>query len=101
MSVNVETNVRPDPDSVLVDIANYVLTKGGAYPLIMNAANEVAVSFFLNKKIKFLDIIKTVRYILKNSNNTKITKIEDVYTANELAKYQTRNYILRKNGLTN
>ena len=82
-----------------LDLAKFVLNKGGAYPLIMNAANEVAVSFFLQNKIQFLDIIKTVKYIVSNSTNTKINNIEDVYKVNELAKYQTNNYILKRNGL--
>ena len=43
---------------VSLKMAKYVLCKGGSYPLIMNASNEVAVKYFLNNKIKFLDIIK-------------------------------------------
>ena len=30
--------------------------KGGLVPTVLNAANEVAVQFFLDKKIKFLEI---------------------------------------------
>ena len=35
-----------------INLAYEVLKKGGAYPLIFNAVNEVAVDFFLKKKIK-------------------------------------------------
>ena len=36
-----------------INLSYYVLKKGGSYPLIFNTANEVAVSFFLKKKLNF------------------------------------------------
>ncbi len=49
----------------LLRIAYDVLEKGGAYPCIMNAANEVAVHSFLNRKIGFLDIPAIVEQTLE------------------------------------
>jgi 1-deoxy-D-xylulose-5-phosphate reductoisomerase len=45
-------------------IAQTALQIGGLAPTILNAANEVAVSQFLNKKIGFLDIIEIVERVL-------------------------------------
>lgn len=41
-------------------LAIYALKKGGNVPCVLNAANEIAVSAFLNDKINFLDITSIV-----------------------------------------
>ena len=79
-------------------MAKNVLKLGGAYPLIMNASNEIAVKHYLNKKIKFLDIIKIVKYILQNSKKERINNMEDVYRLDTLTRNKTEQYILEKNG---
>jgi len=43
-----------------IDIARESMRKGGAAPTAMNAANEAAVSAFLDRRIGFLDIASTV-----------------------------------------
>ena len=85
--------------SVSLNIAKYVLKKGGSYPLVMNAANEVAVNYFLNNRIKFLDIINIVKYIIKNSTKSKINTLDDVYKADKNTRYETEEYILKKDGI--
>ena len=84
------------PNNYLTDsikLAYYVLKKGGSYPLILNTANEVAVNYFLEKKIKFLDILKIKKKILSKSKNYKINKIDDVYTIDEKIRLLTTEYI--------
>ncbi|ODT63571.1 MAG: 1-deoxy-D-xylulose-5-phosphate reductoisomerase [Phenylobacterium sp. SCN 69-14] len=46
-------------------IAKEALEAGGAAPAVMNAANEVAVAAFLDRKIGFLDIAATVAETLE------------------------------------
>jgi 1-deoxy-D-xylulose-5-phosphate reductoisomerase len=46
-------------------LARQVLDAGGAKPAILNAANEIAVSSFLDKEIGFLDIADIVRETLE------------------------------------
>ena len=87
------------PNNYLMDsikLAYYVLKKGGSYPLIFNTANEVAVNYFLEKKIKFLDILKIIKKILSKSKNYKINKIDDVYTIDEKIRLSTSEYINSK-----
>ena len=87
------------PNNYLMDsikLAYYVLKKGGSYPLIFNTANEVAVNYFLEKKIKFLDILKIIKKILSKSKNYKINKIQDVYTIDEKIRLLTSEYINSK-----
>jgi len=81
-----------------IDTAYYVLQKGGSYPLILNSANEVAVKFFLEEKIKFIDIIKIVKNILVKSKKNKINNIEDIYLTDKYIRELTKDYIYRTNG---
>ena len=76
-----------------IKLSYYVLKKGGSYPLIFNAANEIAVSFFLENKIKFMDIIKIVKKILSMSKNYKINNINDIYIVDERIRILTKEYI--------
>ena len=76
-----------------INMAFLSLKKGGSKPLILNAANEIAVKHFLNKKIKFLDILNTVKYILKSSKNYKLKSINDVYFIDKEIRLITDNYL--------
>ena len=79
-----------------IKLAYYVLKEGGSYPLIFNAANEIAVSFFLKKKIKFMDIVKIVKEILSQSKNYKINTVDDVYIIDRKTRLLTSEYINSK-----
>ena len=46
-------------------IAYEVASKGMSYPIVLNAANEIAVELFLNEKIIFGDIEKIITYALE------------------------------------
>ena len=50
----------------LVDLAYEAGRQGGILPAVMNAANEVAVNAFLNGRIGFLDIEKTVKSVYED-----------------------------------
>lgn len=75
----------------LVKLAYEVGKLKGNKPIVMNAANEVAVNLFLNDKINFLDI----ETIVINTTNTfeyeDIKNIDQIYTVNDLVKHYVRN----------
>jgi 1-deoxy-D-xylulose-5-phosphate reductoisomerase len=48
-------------------LAMDVMRKGGLSPTILNAANEIAVDAFLNRRIRFLDIPRVVEETLSRS----------------------------------
>jgi 1-deoxy-D-xylulose-5-phosphate reductoisomerase len=48
-------------------VAIEALARGGAAPAVLNAANEVAVTAFLERKIGFLDITRTVAACLEKA----------------------------------
>ncbi len=53
---------------------------GGVMPTVFNAANEMAVSRFLDKKIGFLDITDSIQYamsMVKNTDNPDLKEILD------------------------
>ena len=55
------TFARPDADTfVLLAKAYEAISKGGALPAVLNAANEEAVAAFLDRKIRFCDISTVV-----------------------------------------
>ena len=63
---------RPDTDTfALLACAVYAIESGGALPAVLNAANEVAVDAFLNKKIGFYDITESVCETVKALSDAK------------------------------
>ncbi|MCQ2465041.1 MAG: 1-deoxy-D-xylulose-5-phosphate reductoisomerase [Oscillospiraceae bacterium] len=62
------------------------IRKGGAYPCIVNAANEVAVGLFLDGKIRFLQIGELVRAAYEHFEYSEITSYEDVIAADTAAR---------------
>ena len=68
------TFYRPDYESFsCLAICRDALRRGGLYPTVANAANEVAVAMFLREQIRFLDIpdivSETVNQFHENSFN--------------------------------
>lgn len=51
---------------------------GGSMPTVFNAANEMAVSKFLNRKIKFLDIADIIEHCMENHKVIKNPTVEDI-----------------------
>lgn len=62
---------HPDPDRFpALSIAKQALAAGGQAPAAMNAANERAVSAFLDRRIAFLDIPNVVAETLERMDRT-------------------------------
>ncbi len=62
---------------------------GYSAPAVMSAANEVAVNSFINKKIKFNEIPKILKAVLKKHKLIKTNKIKDLIKADTWARKQT------------
>jgi 1-deoxy-D-xylulose-5-phosphate reductoisomerase len=67
-------------------ISYEALRKGGNWPCIMNAANEVAVEAFLGKKIRFLDIPDVIENTLVKSTYLKAPVLEDYFESDRQAR---------------
>jgi 1-deoxy-D-xylulose-5-phosphate reductoisomerase len=59
-------------------LAREALESGGAAPIVLNAANEVAVASFLAGEIRFPDIIRTVGEALARAKFDAPGSVEDV-----------------------
>ncbi len=59
---------------------------GKANPIAFNAANEVAVHAFLDKKVSYNAISRIVRSVLDKNWNQDINSFDDVFAADELAR---------------
>ena len=51
---------------------------GGSMPTVFNAANELAVSKFLNRKIKYLEIPEIIEYCMKNHKNIACPTVDEI-----------------------
>lgn len=68
----------------LLQLAFEVGKKGGLYPVVMNAANEKAVSLFLNEQITFLDIETLVlKAVSTFKDNIAKPSLEDILACNQ------------------
>ncbi|MDI6602100.1 MAG: 1-deoxy-D-xylulose-5-phosphate reductoisomerase [Thermoanaerobacteraceae bacterium] len=65
-----------------IKLAYNIMKEDGTYPAVFNAADEIAVDAFLNKRIDFLDIIDVVKYVLDKHINIKNPTLEDIIDAN-------------------
>lgn len=64
----------PDHDRFpALKIAIEALNRGGAGPAVLNAANEIAVTAFLERRIGFLDIASTVAACLEKAEGCGLT----------------------------
>ncbi len=59
---------------------------GGTMPAVMNAANEVAVQYFLKDKIKFLDIPRLIKKMMNEHNLIKNPDLDEVLDVDKKIK---------------
>ena len=82
---------RPDHDMFpCLNLAKQALTSGPSYPIVLNAANEVAVEFFLGGRIAFLDIARLNRQALEAHTPSQVESLEDVQNIDQEARLLVR-----------
>jgi 1-deoxy-D-xylulose-5-phosphate reductoisomerase len=67
-------------------LAYEALKRGGTAPAILNAANEVAVTAFLGRKISFMDIPRMIESVLASANIRPVDALADVVAADAAAR---------------
>jgi 1-deoxy-D-xylulose-5-phosphate reductoisomerase len=79
----------PDPERFpALRLAREVLEAGGARPAVLNAANEVAVAAFLDRRIAFLDIAAIVEDTMARYDPPAPSVIDDVIEIDREARLQ-------------
>ncbi len=77
----------------LVRLAREALEEGDSVPVVLNAANEVAVGAFLDKKINFLDIHDLVARLVGDHQKTEVRSLEDVLELDRATQKDGWNYL--------
>ncbi len=81
----------PDPNRFpALRLARAVLEAGGAAPTVLNAANEIAVTAFLDRRIGFGDIASLVEQALERTDAPAPRSIADVIDVDARARHTTR-----------
>ena len=78
---------KPDTETFrCLPLCINAITEGGLMPTAVNGANEQAVKFFLEGKIKFLQIAELVEKALLSAQNKNAFTVEDIFETDKLAR---------------
>jgi 1-deoxy-D-xylulose-5-phosphate reductoisomerase len=91
-----EVPVRKFP---CLSLAKAALREGGPLPCALNAADEIAVAAFLERRLPFPGIAAVIERVLERMPRTPMNKIDDVFTADaearDLAREETQRFSRR------
>jgi 1-deoxy-D-xylulose-5-phosphate reductoisomerase len=76
-------------------LAREALKKGGALPCALNAADEIAVAAFLERKLSFLGIPEVIERVLERTPKMRFAKMDDVLTADAEARRMAKEEVDR------
>ena len=77
----------PDTDRFpCLSLAYRALREGGSAPAVLNAANEVAVQRFLEGRLGFLDIVRTIVRAMDQVPSCRLETLDDVFAADAEAR---------------
>src|ERR1700691_1124590 len=77
-------------------LAKEALREGGPLPCALNAADEIAVAAFLEKRLEFLEISEVIEKVLGKMPRTAMNSIEDVLQADGEARRLARIEVERR-----
>ncbi len=100
-SVGKMTFAKPDTETfVLLDLALSAIEKGGALPAVLNAANEVAVAAFLEKRLDFLGIFDVVsKTVNALPDAAKIHMMDDIFAFDGAARSLANEFLTKRMSL--
>lgn len=88
------TFAKPDFETFkCLNTAVKAISMGGAYPCLVNSANEEAVKAFLNDEIEFIQIGEIVSSVLSKFKFSGISGYDDVIKADSKAREYVRSII--------
>ncbi|MCA1797305.1 MAG: 1-deoxy-D-xylulose-5-phosphate reductoisomerase [Desulfuromonadaceae bacterium] len=67
-------------------LAYQAVQAGGGAPVVMNAANEIAVEAFLREHIGFMDIPRLIQGVLEQIPSQSITSVDDIIYLDTVAR---------------
>lgn len=95
------TFAKPDTQTFsLLALAKEAIRRGGAYPAVLNAANEVAVAAFLNKKLSFTGIFDVVGETFEAlSDASRIWSVDDIFAFDGAARSLASEFLEKRSHL--
>lgn len=85
---------KPDLEKFqCLQLAFEAIEKGHSYQVVLNAANEVLVDAFLNKKITYTQIPKGIRKMLDSHNLMELNTVEEILALDHKVKEETKRMI--------
>jgi 1-deoxy-D-xylulose-5-phosphate reductoisomerase len=69
-----------------LDLARAAARAGGTAPAVLNAANEVAVQAFLDRRLNFTGIATVIDKVLQRLGSSSVKALEDVFAADAAAR---------------
>jgi 1-deoxy-D-xylulose-5-phosphate reductoisomerase len=76
-------------------LAREAMKKGGALPCALNAADEVAVAAFLERRLPFLGIPEVIERVLVRTPRVRFEKMDDVLAADAEARRTAKEEVER------
>jgi 1-deoxy-D-xylulose-5-phosphate reductoisomerase len=87
---------EPDHETFpLLSLAREAGERGGTFPCAYNAANEMAVAAFLDKRIGFLEIAETVEHALGAVSGAPARDLDDLVAADAEARAAAQRQVAR------
>lgn len=85
---------KPDTDTFLgLPLALEAAKEGGSMPTVFNAANEMAVSLFLNHKIRFLQIYDLIKASMEQHRSVENPSVNQILET-EAATYDFIKHVI-------
>jgi 1-deoxy-D-xylulose-5-phosphate reductoisomerase len=76
-------------------LAREAMKKGGALPCALNAADEVAVAAFLERRLPFRGIAEVIESVLARTPRMRFEKMDDVLAADAEARRMAKEEVNR------
>ncbi|MDH4584991.1 1-deoxy-D-xylulose-5-phosphate reductoisomerase [Pseudomonas sp. BN415] len=87
------------PDEVrfpCLRLARQAAEEGGSAPAMLNAANEVAVAAFLDRRIRFTEIASIIDEVLNREAATAVETLDSVLQADARARAAAQQWLVRQ-----
>jgi 1-deoxy-D-xylulose-5-phosphate reductoisomerase len=93
---SIATLTFQEPDRDLFPCLGYAydaLKAGGSMPAVLSAANEMAVRYFLEEKIGFLDVPRVLKFVMEAHAPVTFKTVDDVLKADLWARREAEKII--------
>ena len=93
---SIATLTFQEPDRDLFPCLGYAydaLKAGGSMPAVLSAANEVAVRYFLEEKIGFLDVPRVLKFVMEAHTPVTFKAVDEVLKADLWARREAEKII--------